>query len=211
MATIYVTDSGYINRYGSYNGSDSDAYVGTPSYSLVGMYKFGSSVNAMLGTTATSWSQLRFTKALLRVKVRDAVTRTGYTVGITTGNPGLNVNSATVAGKVTNLTWGGGGRAGSQGDFDLVNLFNSLTSTTFTPDTSGWWIFIKNTGCKGANRRFERKSRFRTYLTLEGGWSSSIHYFDGNDWIQSTPYYFDGTNWIQCSVYYFDGTNWIQI
>ena len=72
-------------------------------------------------------------------------------------------------------------------------------------------MFIKNTGCRGANRRFERKSRFRTYLTLEGGWSSSIHYFDGNDWIQSTPYYFDGTNWIQCSGYYFDGTNWIQI
>ena len=200
MATIYITDSGYINRYGSYNGSDSDAYVGTPSYSLVGMYKFEKSINSMLVTTATSWSQLRFTKGRLNVMTRDSITRTGYTVGVSTGNPGLNVNASNVAGKVTNLTWGGSGSAGSKGDFDVTNLFNSITSTSFTPNTTVWYMFIKNTGCKGANKRFHRKSGYSTNLTLEGGWSSSIHYFDGTDWVQSTPYYFDGTNWNSSSL-----------
>ncbi len=213
MASLSAADSGYITSNGGLNMDDSDAYVGSPSYSLVGMFKFTKSINSLLGISATSWSQVRVTNAQIAVKCRDAVTRTGYQIGISKGNPSLNVNNGNVAGKITGLTWGGSGSANAAGWFDITALFQTLSSsntTVVTPASTTWYIFIKNTGCKGANRRFARKSLYNTRVEITGGWASNIRYYDGTNWIQCVPYYYDGTNWIQCMSHYWDGSIWQQ-
>lgn len=213
MATCSAADSGYVTSNGGLNMDDSDAYVGSPSYSLVGVFKFTKSINAILGTSATSWSQLRFTSARLAVKCRDKVTTTGYQLGVAKGNPSLNVNNGNVAGKITGVTWGGSGAENASGWFNILSLFQNLSATNtsiVTPNTTTWYIFIKNTGCKGANRRFARKSQYNTRLEITGGWASNLYYNDGSAWKQCIPYYWDGSAWKQCMAHYWDGSAWKQ-
>ena len=213
MATCSAADSGYVTSNGGLNMDDSDAYVGSPSYSLVGVFKFTKSINSILGTSATSWSQLNVTAASLAVKCRDAVIKTGYQIGISKGNPSLNVNNGNVAGIITGVTWGGTGSANASGWFNILSLFQKLSAsntTVVTPNTATWYIFIKNTGCKGANRRFARKSQYDTRISINGGWASNLFYSDGSTWTQCIPYYWDGTAWKQCMSHYWDGTAWKQ-
>lgn len=216
---IFVADQ--INSSGGYIGSDGvfregtgyDLYIGSTNHSLVGMLKFNKSINSMLNTAVTSWSQLNFTYAGAEVKSRDVVPNYGYQIAISNGNPGLELNSGNVASVVDGIQWSGAATTNSIGWFDFTSLFKKLSSTNptiVTPNTAPWYICIKNTNAVGSSKRFNRKQYFNSTLRINGGLSSSIHYYNGSGWVRCIPYYYNGAEWKQCLVRYWDGSGWRQ-
>ena len=69
MADRVNSSGGYVGSDGVFRiGTGYDLYIGTPNHSLVGILEFNKSVNGILNTAVTSWSQLNFTYAGAEVK-----------------------------------------------------------------------------------------------------------------------------------------------
>lgn len=179
------------------------------------MLRFDTTINNMLGTSATSWSQLNFTEARVKVKSRDKVPKDGYQIAISSGNPYLGLDSGNVAAIIDGtISWSGkADMENVEGSFDFLSLFKKLSRinpTIVTPNTTPWYICIKNEAAKGATRRFNRRAYYESTVTVSGGYASNINYYTGSEWKQCIPYYYNGSEWKQCLSNYWTGSEWKQ-
>lgn len=210
MATLVANDSGYTASSSSSSNNafldDSDLYHNNKQ---CGILKFTTSVNSLLGTSASDWSQINFTKATVTLRSRETLySDANYWCKASHVLTKKGVSIDSVAGQVTG--WGVNQTAYTTTTVNLLPMFQSMTSSYgFTPNTSTWYLYFTNTTHTTAKRWYRLSQRNGSLvLTLEGKMNSNCFYYNGISWIRVMPNYYTGFAWQKSGSNYYDGASW---
>lgn len=212
MATLNPTTVGYT---ASSDFTSKTEPVWNPSKVYVnndgnmGIFKFTTSINTMLGTTASTWSELKFSEAKVTAVVNSPfVAGTSSTsalsissinssyyfdiaVGVTMVPYGYQFTSNGLVDYITQIQISGSNANNGTLTFPLGDFFSKITNTNFTPNTSTWYFYIRNT--KVSYRTYYNalsSSASKTTLTLTAEQHSPIKVYDSttSTFKDATPY-----------------------
>lgn len=199
-------------------GSSSDVYtsISDAHSQVVGILKFSTSIVSALGLTGvTNWKDIEFTKASLRIRVRDAV-QSSFTFSVSgTGLSKDNKDMSVITGSSyyqSGFTFSGSNTAGSYVTFDLLNLFKNVPNTNSSQiSTATWYLYLWAGSYSSNTKRFYRSSNYAPELTLEGRKKSGAGYWDGSAWRTCAVKYWTGSAWQECEAKYWNGSSWVGV
>lgn len=220
---ILTAATGYktiANKVAPSIGSSSDVYtsIDDAHSQVVGILRFSTSIASALGLTdATKWSDIEFTQASLKIKIRNPV-QSSFTFSVS--GTGLAASNTSMA-VITNSSYyqSGFGFSGTNAaeqyvTFDLLNLFKNVPDTNSSNVTTGtWYLYLWGGSYSSGTKRFYRSSNYAPQLTLEGRKKGGMGYYNGTDWETcQIKYYVDSTTgWQDCEAKYYDGNDWIPV
>lgn len=187
---------------------------------VIGILKFTTSVANKLGISVTKWSDLKITKATLKLKVfRKVRTDATYTIAIS----GTTIETHSTVSTITNNSYylgsqkisSGSNIADSEVTFDLTQIFNNIPdSNSSTPATNTWYIYIWNTAqyTAGSDHTddygFYESNGSIPSLEITGySTKSTVEYFTSNSVNKTCLVKYYNTNdskWHTCIVKYWD-------
>lgn len=221
MATLTAA-TGYKTIANGVNpsiGSSSDVYtsIDDAHSQVVGILRFSTSIVNALGLTGvTKWSDINFTTASLKIRVRDPV-QSSFTFAVSgTGLSSSNKDMTVITGSSyykSGFKFSGSNTANSYVTFDLLELFKNVPDTNSSNVTTGtWYLYLWGGSYSSGTKRFYRSSNYAPQLTLEGRKKSGVGYSaDGSTFEACSVNYWDGNAWNECEVQYWDGNNWIPV
>lgn len=214
MATGSATCArvGYTSKAGGSSGaqmsaSTNDAYVSVSGGRRAGIVEYTTSINHILGTSATKFSELVFSSVIIEVKTRDSMNVASNwqcAVSNTLLHNGNNISGMPgySAGYTINTS------ENTQTNLDITNIFNSIPdSSPFTPATSTWYFYITH-GSVNGTRRFWRRNNWSykitfTILDIPSGYRRCVaYYYDGSSWKAVEPKVYTGTSFEDRMILY---------
>lgn len=200
------------------NSSDVYTSISDANSQVVGILKFSTSIASALGLTdATKWSDIEFTKASLKLKVRNPV-QTSFTFSVSgTALSKNNKNMSVITDSSyyqSGFGFSGTNSADKYVTFDLLNLFKNVPDTNSSNVTTAPWFLYLWAGSYSSNtKRFYRASTYAPELTLEGRKKGGVGYYNGSSWEKcQIKYYVDSTTgWKDCEAKYWNGSAWVPV
>jgi len=198
-ARVGYTSSATGSSGAQISATTNDAYVSVSGSKRAGIVEYTKSVNSILGTSATKFSELKFTSVIIQIKTRDsmnvsadwqcAVSNSLLARGNTiSGMPGYS------AGYTINAD------TDVQTNLDITNIFNSIPDDSpLTPATSTWYFYITHNSVNGT-RRFWRRNNWSwtiTFTTIDiptGYERCAAYYYDGSSWVAVEPKVYTGSS-----------------
>lgn len=187
--------------------STSDAYVSVAGNKRAGIVEYKRSINSILGTSATKFSELVFQSVIIQIRTRDSMNVANNwhcAVSNTLLQRGNNISGMPgySAGYTINIG------TNTQTNLDITNIFNSIPdSSPFTPATSTWYFYITHNSVN-STRRFWRRDRWPwkiTFTTLDipsGYRRCAAYYYDGSSWKAVEPKVYTGTSFENRMILY---------
>lgn len=171
---------------------------------VVGILKFTTSVASALGLTdISSWRDIKFSAATLKLKIRWRACQDSFSIGVSGVAIPTGTSEQTMS-VVTNNTYYKTGRrftgtnaADQVITFDLLDLFNSIPDNgTVLPTTETWYIYIWSGGYSTNAKGFYRSASYQPVLVLTGRKTSNFKMYDGNEWVECNASYRDNGRWV---------------
>lgn len=145
-ATGYKTIGNGVNPTIA-SSADVYASIDDAKTQVVGILKFTTNIANALGLTdVTKWSQIEFTKATLKMKIRWAC-QSSFTFSVSgTGLSSSNKNMTVITNSSyyqSGFGFTGTNSAGTVVTFDLLDLFKNVPDTnSSSPTTATWYLYL---------------------------------------------------------------------
>lgn len=191
------------------NNSNADIYA---DGSHMGVVKFTTSINNLLGLSASTFQEVEFQEVILHIKARDAF-NTSFICALGTPAPGTNTGK-NIPSTYTQYSLGKKVlKAGDVWDIDITNCFKAIpASSNFTPNIDTWYFLLRSAYTSGS-QRFWRYDQYPVTITINAGSKTSTYYYTNDTgWEKVQPYYYvnDTDQWVKCNAYYYTADGWVK-